>query len=249
MHTKTGCPTFNAASPCLRWDTLYLHFFTASVVQSYFKDPNQNSVVILSKAKDLLLAHAHNHHFSARIPHMPAHTLLAALLLISAAVPQQPSTSPRPEYHKSDPVTSHLDPKEVHVDKDCRILPNPSENHTNEKATPFVDAAICHIENPRTSTHEDQKTENGMLQRSTVTVNEQDFLFHNGSTEIQSFILEDQIPREWQVDPDHPATQIVASKAGPIALYRVHANPGQTLRLHVALRHIVWKKPKPAPAS
>ena len=187
---------------------------------------------------------------------MPQTTILAALLILSSAALQQPTTPPptptgppRPEYHTSDPVTPHFDPKEVHVDKDCRILPNPSENHTNEKATPFQDPAICHVENARTSHHDEQKTENGMIQPSTVTVSEQDFLLHNGTTEIQSFVLEQAVPREWQVDPDHPATQVVPTRAGSIAVYRVHANPGQTLRLHVALRHIQWKKPKPAPTS
>jgi hypothetical protein len=174
-------------------------------------------------------------------------THVLAVLLILFALPQ--STPPRPEYHKSDPVTPHYDPKEIHVDKDCRILPNPSENHTNEKAIPFQDPAICHIENAKTSTHEDQKAENGIIQRSTVIVNEQDFLLHNVTTEMQSFVLEQLLPRDWQVDPDHPATQVLVSKAGAIAVYRVHASPNQTLRLHVAIRHVRWKKPKPAPKS
>jgi hypothetical protein len=171
---------------------------------------------------------------------MPETTLLAALLLLSAAVFQQPSTPPRPEYHRSNPTTPHYDPNEIHVDKDCHILPNPSENHTNLKATPYSDPTICHIENQHTSTHEEEKTEDSTIQHSIVTVSEQDFLLHNATNNALSFVIEQLVPRDWQVDPAHPATQVV----GSIALYRIHALPGQTLRLHVALRHIKFKKTK-----
>jgi hypothetical protein len=71
------------------------------------------------------------------------------------------------------------------------------------------------------------------MQRNWVSITEQEYLLQNVTTAPVAFVVEQFVPQGWRVDSDPQPTQIV----GPTALFRVYAQPGEIVRLHVGLRH------------
>jgi hypothetical protein len=57
-----------------------------------------------------------------------------------------------------------------------------------------------------------------------------------------TFVVEQPLRKDWLVDSDPLPQEVV----GSTAMFRVGADPGQIVRLHVGVRHSVAKKPKSA---
>jgi len=123
--------------------------------------------------------------------------------------------------------------KEIHVDQDCRILPNPAlQQPGKKKPKPHRNDVVCHLESIDSSEHEEQTVLGNQVHRSNVRITEQQYVLQNIRTEPMWFVVEQFLPEGWVVDSDPQPREIVGSKA----IFRVHADPGEIVRLHVGLR-------------
>lgn len=128
------------------------------------------------------------------------------------------------------PVVSSATLKEVHVDQSCHVLQDQIHGVTGLNLR--TDGAICHLESVHTSQHVEESAANGMKRRL-VTVSEQEYLLQNVTAKPVVFVVEQAVAKDWQIDSDPPPAEMIGSKA----LFRVEAQPGQIVRLHVGQRH------------
>jgi hypothetical protein len=125
-------------------------------------------------------------------------------------------------------------PKEIHVDRSCNILLEESNALSDyNQADLQNDHAICHLENAHTSQHVEEALRDGERLRSKVTVVEQQYLLQNVTSAPVAFVVEHVLPDDWRVDSDPQPVKIVDNTA----IFRVYAEPGQIVRLHVGVRH------------
>jgi hypothetical protein len=181
-------------------------------------------------------------------------SLFPACLLLGAAVSlgitgsqTAQQTPPRPSYGSLVPGGTGRGLHEIHVDERCRILPSPVETG---KAKPRRDSVICHLESEHTSSHVEETTVDGVPQRSHVNIEEQEYVLQDITADPVTFVVEQPVSKDWTVDSDPQPTKIIpanaGAKIGATAVFRVNAQPGQIVRLHVGLRHAKMKKQKPA---
>ena len=133
----------------------------------------------------------------------------------------------------------------IYVDEDCAILPD--LNHAlnrNQKVEPKYDPVICHIEGAANSEHREEKAIGAELDRSRVDVREQEFVLQNITMKPVIFYVVVRVPKPWVVDSDPQPKEM----HGDIAIFEVHATAGETVQLHVGVRHTKDLKPKPLPS-
>ena len=168
--------------------------------------------------------------------------IVAALFLgmsaCAAAVAQTSPGAARVPYDGSD---SPSGPKPIHVDERCRILPGSEGIPLSKKTRPYIDSAICDLENQDESAHWEEKISGNELERWFVRVKEQTFVLRDISDEPMMFIVQFNVPHGWLVDSDPQPWQMM----GQTAYFRVFVKPGETVRLHVGVRRIWAQKPKP----
>jgi hypothetical protein len=124
--------------------------------------------------------------------------------------------------------------KEIHVDRKCKILQDESNALSGLSETELQsDHAICHLESVLTSHHVEEALRDGVMLRNNVTVREQEYLLQNVTSEPVTFIVEHVLPEDWQVDSDPQPVKIVDD----MAFFRVNAEPGQIVRMHVGEHH------------
>jgi len=151
------------------------------------------------------------------------------------------STPPRPEY----PIVH-----EIHVDQECRLLlASASPDPGVKKAKLERDPVICHLESVNNSQHMEEAIVGDELRRSRVTIEEQEFVLQNISSDRTVFVVEQPVAPGWMVDSDPRPAEMVGSMKEQTAIFRVYAEPGQIVRLHVGLRHAVPLKTKIIQAS
>jgi hypothetical protein len=95
------------------------------------------------------------------------------------------------------------------------------------------DHAICHLESVHTSHHTEEALRDGAMLRNQVTVVEQEYLLQNITSEPVTFVVEHVLPDGYTVDSDPQPVRVVDDKA----FFRVHAEPGQIVRMHVGEHH------------
>jgi hypothetical protein len=81
------------------------------------------------------------------------------------------------------------------------------------------------------SSHVAVKEVDGARQRSRVDVAEQTYLLQDIHAEPVVFVVAQQVPDGWHVDSDPRPTTV----KGNVAVFRVTAQPGQIVRLHVGV--------------
>ena len=182
------------------------------------------------------------HRASARILPMLENGIIPAFLLVgalasfagtpSALVSQQPSpppsSAPLPARHAYSPF------KEIHVDQSCRLLPDPLHPIIGKKKPhPLSDPVICHLETVLHSEHMEETIVGDELRRNLVKINEQEYVVQNITAEHVVFVVHQFVPQGWNVDSDPQPVEV----EGQTAIFRVHADAGQIVRLHVGLRH------------
>jgi hypothetical protein len=124
--------------------------------------------------------------------------------------------------------------KEIHVDMTCKILPDESDALSGISQEELQnDHAICHLESVFNSHHIEEALKDGAMLRSNVSVKEQEYLLQNVTSERIAFVVEHDVPEEWKIDSDPAPIKVVDNKA----YFRVYAEPGQIVRLHVGARH------------
>ena len=157
---------------------------------------------------------------------------LGAYGLQSSGAQQAPA---RPAYHQQPGVGL----KEIRVDERCRILPEEPAGFKGKPKT-RKDSVVCHLESEHTSNHIEKSVVDGVPARSSVTIEEQEFVLQDVTDEPVTFVVEQPVGKDWQVDSDPQPTNM----AGNIAEFRVIGQPGQIVRLHVGLRHAKTKVQK-----
>jgi hypothetical protein len=163
----------------------------------------------------------------------PALVLLSVAASVGASGMQQPPA--RPAYHQQPGVGL----KEIRVDERCRILLEEPAGFKG-KAKGRKDDVICHLESQHTSNHIEKSVVDGVPARSSVTIEEQEFVLQDVTDEPVTFVVEQPVGQDWQVDSDPQPTNMI----GNIAEFRVIAQPGEIVRLHVGLRHAKTKMQK-----
>jgi hypothetical protein len=132
--------------------------------------------------------------------------------------------------------------REIHVNQDCLILQDRVDGvlgvsvpGAQAVAGGETDDAVCHLESKLTSNHVKGEVVNGAVQRSVVVVNEQEYLLQDEFQQPVVFVVEHLVPDGWAVDSDPQPTKM----EGKVALFRVTAQPGQIVRLHVGEQHMI----------
>jgi hypothetical protein len=143
---------------------------------------------------------------------------------------------PRPEY----PIV-----RQIRVDQECRLLLAPAGPDAGAKKAKLVrDPVVCHLESVLSSQHMEESIVGDELHRSRVTIEEQEFVLQNISGDPAIFTVEQPLAEGWTIDSDPRPEEIVRLGEQQTALFRVHAEPGQIVRLHVGRRHVKPLKPK-----
>jgi hypothetical protein len=157
-------------------------------------------------------------------------------------VQTQPASAMAPEAGGSEGSGAVAGGREIHVNQDCLILQDQVDGVTGVSvpgaqaaAGGEADSAVCHLESKLTSNHVKGEVVNGTVQRSVVVVNEQEYLLQDEFQVPVVFVVEHPVPDGWTVDSNPPPTKM----EGKVALFRVTAQPGQVVQLHVGEEHVI----------
>ena len=96
------------------------------------------------------------------------------------------------------------------------------------------DITICHLESVHTSDHVEEVLSDGVLLPNKVTIAEQEYLLKNVTSAPVTFVIEHTLPADWKFDSDPQPVRIIDN----IGFFRVNAEPGQIVRLHVGERRV-----------
>jgi hypothetical protein len=122
-------------------------------------------------------------------------------------------------------------PLSIVVDKSCLIEPESDPLVLGEHIDAFRDDAICHLESVLSSQHIEEKITDGQRSHFTVRVAEQEYVVQNPTDKPTVFIVHHEVPKNWIVDSDPQPS----SMDGSTAVFRLNAEPGQRVRLHVGM--------------
>jgi hypothetical protein len=104
---------------------------------------------------------------------------------------------------------------------------------------------ICRLEKVLDSEHQEEKPAGDRLQRSEVEVREEGYVLQNITLQPQVFAVLQMVPAGWVVTSEPKPAKV----EGEVAIFEVHAGPGQTVRLHVEEQHTKGLKEKALPAA
>ena len=124
-------------------------------------------------------------------------------------------------------------PTEITVDEYCRIASMDNSNPAKPRPRHRYDGGICRLDGgvKRSLTYE-TVIRNGVSKEKAVQVVEREFLLHNPYTERITFVVKQQLAKDYHIDSDPQADEVM----GSVATFRVLAEPNQTVRLHVGER-------------
>jgi hypothetical protein len=141
--------------------------------------------------------------------------------------------------------------REIHVNQDCLILQDQVDGVMGVSVPGATAAAgqaaggqtaggqtnpgVCHLESQLTSNSVKGAVVNGAVQRSVVVVKEQKYMLRDEFQEPVVFVVEQAVPDGWTVSSDPQPTKV----EGKVALFRVAAQPGQVVSLHVGEQHTI----------
>jgi hypothetical protein len=127
---------------------------------------------------------------------------------------------------------------EIHVDGHCRILAQERPDSTQPYDKPQYrlghDEGICQFDGGRAhiTARMEENIVNGVVKRTPVTIREHTYLLHNPTQGPITFVIQEFVPSGWTIDSD-PQPNAFANST---ATFRVFAEAGQTVRLHVGRR-------------
>jgi hypothetical protein len=179
----------------------------------------------------------------------PAFLLVGTLASLGAANPQAsglPQTAPQPPATPAVHRAPYSPFKEIHVDESCRLLPRPAQPaYSKKKPRLRTDPVICHLEAIAKSQHMEERIVGNEMLRNNVSITEQTYVLQNITEETAIFAVEQPVPQGWVVDSDPQPTEM----DGPTAVFRVYAQPGEIVRLHVGMRRTKPLRSKPVKFS
>jgi hypothetical protein len=127
------------------------------------------------------------------------------------------------------------EPASIIVDQNCSIQPESTPAVLGDHNEAFRDPAVCHLVSVLASHHVEERIVGTDRDRSLVQIREREFILQNVTTDPAVFVVRQDVPENWSVDSDPQPT----SMDGSTAIFRVYAEPGQIVRLHVGLRNAV----------
>jgi len=157
------------------------------------------------------------------------------LFAMFAAMPQAPGASPQtPSVPQATQMTIANVPLlasdgAIHVDQRCALLPDPAS--TGKKKARW-DPVICHLETINHSSHREEVLMDNQLDRRNVDIGEQEYVLQNVTLKPIAFVVEQPVAKGWMVDSDPQPSEM----QGTTAIFRVYAQPGEIVRLHVGVR-------------
>jgi len=117
------------------------------------------------------------------------------------------------------------------LDKSCLIQPESDPLVLGNHRDAFRDDAICHLESVLSSHHIEEKITTGERSRFFVRVAEQEYVVQNPTDQPALVTIRHPVPEKWTIDSDPQPTSL----DGATALFRINAEPGQRVRLHVGM--------------
>ena len=162
---------------------------------------------------------------------------LMVLVLLPAALSIPSAQARRPAY---DGSAAPDVARQIHVDGDCRILPDAAHPVPGQKLKPFRDPILCSLETVNNSAQIEEKIQGNQLLRIRVRVSEQTFVLQNITDDHIVFVVERAVPEGWTVDSDPQPNRY----SGSTAIFPVHAQRGEIVRLHVGIRQTIPLKPR-----
>lgn len=116
--------------------------------------------------------------------------------------------------------------RQVYVDDHCQVLSGGGF---------LSDPDVCRFDGQgvQSSSHVAAKDVDGVRQHSLVSVHEQTYMLQDVTSEPVVFVVAQQVPDGWHVDSDPQPSQVKEN----VAIFRVTAQPGQIVRLHVGVAH------------
>jgi|SRR5579863_7985032 len=131
----------------------------------------------------------------------------------------------------SDATAKQAAPLPIVVDKSCQIERDSDPLVLGDHVDGFRDDAICHLESVLSSRHIEEKILDGQRSRFNVRVAEQEYVVQNPTDKPVVFIVRHEVPKDWIVDSDPQP----CCMDGSTAVFRLNAEPGQRVRLHVGM--------------
>jgi len=122
-------------------------------------------------------------------------------------------------------------PLSIVVDRSCLIQPESDPLILGDHVDAFRDDAICHLESVFSSHHVEEKIRNGERSRFFVRVTEQEYVVQNPTDQPAVFVVRHEVPENWKVDSEPQPSSV----DGSTAVFRLNAEPGQRVRLHVGM--------------
>lgn len=136
-------------------------------------------------------------------------------------------------------------PQEIHIDQECRVLPDPALRVPGKKVHGKHYANLCHLEGVHDPDHATVEIRDEHKDKEWAQVREQEYVLLNVTTAPVVYVIEHEVPHDWRVDSD-PQPE---SFDGTTAIFRVPAKPGQEVRLHVSMRQEAKPRGKKASAT
>jgi hypothetical protein len=124
---------------------------------------------------------------------------------------------------------------EIQIDHNCRVLTAPKPNARDPRPHFHSNDVICHLESEHNSDHWEQTpatTPNGRPTKHIVIVMEREYVLHNVTSAPVTFVVTHSLRKGWHIDSDPKPVEVTPDGA----VFRVHALPGETIRLHVGSR-------------
>lgn len=122
-------------------------------------------------------------------------------------------------------------PTEVHVDEKCHIH-EIAPHSDGLKQHVYTDQGICSVSGNRVSEREETDVDDNKRTHTNVTIREHTFALHNPNDDPGTFVVEQKVPKGWQVDSDPQPNSL----SGTEATFLVVVAPGETANLHVGER-------------
>lgn len=160
------------------------------------------------------------------------YTIVAVLTFATTTLAQQqtPPAAPNTALPTPDPGFD-----EVHIDPLCRVLSpgKPSVKNPNPQPRYRYKNTVCHFESELSSSHTERTMQNGAPKSIFVSVHEHEYLLQNINARPVVFVVSENLRKGWRVDSEPVPTEVTDTAA----VFRVRAEPGQIVRLHVGKRN------------
>ncbi|HEY8997908.1 MAG TPA: hypothetical protein VIM60_08415, partial [Edaphobacter sp.] len=101
----------------------------------------------------------------------------------------------------------------------------------------YKDSGICAVDPAQESSRTETEITSTGHKRTHVKIAEHTFTLHNPTKQPAVFVLEYGVPKGWQVDSDPQPNRVDTAAKGSLATFLLHAQPGQTVSLHVGIRN------------